>query len=436
MCAGQGRHVSWYWLYAVAGLLGEPAWPSEVEASRYKRRRLAGLGRMEFVYRSESSLNASSICEALLVRMESSGAWARLRLALASADSPAVMIFTNAAHYGLVHNFLCGLVHLKLDSALRHVVLWCADEASLSAAENDWKARGVLTVKLGVFDGDDVGQDAPFKEVPYARFAAIKAFMPWAAAELGVAALVQDADVVWRGDVISYLRSLRVSGAAMADSSRVDPTLRPCKPKESDRIRAYHIHHGASDAYSWACAAYRCIASVNGGFLWIRTPTNEPTTNIAAAARDWFARCPDIVAGRENQPSLVQALERRVSPGKCIYDGRHNASSPPSEQADFLVLNILTFASGQRPALAREADRQGRLLAFHCNFRFGWRAKCLTLRNMGLLFLGSPNTDICHLPPQPSCNISRVSSSGIRYCSGGPCATQTLPRWRAGNRSR
>lgn len=350
----------------------------------------------------------ATACEALVRDFGGRGLWEELRDALSEAAKPAVMIFTNAAHYVLVHNFLCS----SKSTVLPHVVLWCADDVSLAAARHDWAEAGVRLVRLGLAN---VSLDAPFKEAGYARFAAIKALMPRAAQMLGFDALTQDADVVWRSDVLDILSERsRDTAAMMADSNRVDTRLRPCKPKEREKIRAYDSSQNAEEA----CANYRCVSSVNGGFLWL--PSNATVGSLVA--KDWFAMCPDIMSTRENQPSLVAALERRVKPGRCVYDREfeEDVGGPPLSRrdSDILILNANTFASGQRPAYARQTDNEQRLAAFHCNFRFGWRAKCQTLRFMDLLFIEGPDhnsstNDVCKGSHQPRCTDG--------YCTGGPC---------------
>lgn len=332
--------------------------------------------------------------------------WEGLRSALAAARKPAVMIFSNAAHYPLVHNFLCGLLAAGLESVLGHVVLWCADEASRRAAANDWEVQ-VVDVSRAV--GGDAAEDAPFGEVAYARFAAVKAMMPWAAASLGFDSLTQDADVVWRRDVLAAVT--KFPAAVMADSNRVDTRLRKCKAKDDEGTRRYHARHGVEGE---DCSAFRCVSSVNGGFLWLRHGAKK----AREAAIDWFAECPTILERRENQPSLVASLERRIPPGKCAYDapGQH----------DLVVLDLQAFVSGQRPILALEADRRGDLVAFHCNFRFGWRAKCRTLRFVNLLFLQDPESKVCQRPPRPRCDDDDGG------CTGGPCNATSIRgrRWR------
>ena len=56
------------------------------------------------------------------------------------------------------------------------------------------------------------------------------------------------------------------------------------------------------------------------------------------------------------------------------------------------------FVSGRRAGHARDATRRGALLAFHANFRFGWRSKCDLLRKVGLLHVSAPAADVCDDP--------------------------------------
>jgi len=79
------------------------------------------------------------------------------------------------------------------------------------------------------------------------------------------------------------------------------------------------------------------------------------------------------------------------------------------------VLDVNTFASGQRVALALQARDRGDLVAFHCNFRFGWKSKCQTLQKMGMLYVQafSVGGDVCTEPPFPRCKGGS--------CTAGKC---------------
>lgn len=300
-------------------------------------------------------------------RLQASAPWDEMRQALQKVPSPAVLVFLNAGHYAALFNYLCGL------ESHAHVVLLCADDASLRAAQRDWP--GVVSVSLARMFAADVSSEVAFRESKYATLAAVKAWLPYAAHVLGFAALVQDADVVWRGDVLG---SLPESLAVMADSNRVDPSARPCRPKEAMKIDDYSARH----SHGADCASYRCVSSVNGGFVFV---PQRPSRRAADALQGWFERCPTIVATRENQPSFVDALIDNVPPGRCVYNG--------TTAEDLVVLDALTFASGQRPAAARDADQKGSLLVFHANFRFGWRSKCELLRKLGMLHITTATGD-------------------------------------------
>jgi hypothetical protein len=93
------------------------------------------------------------------------------------------MIFSNAAYHSLLHNFLCALVRGRLEHILDHVVVWCADAPTHAALTNDWERGGVGERALLLTDvwQDEVAADAPFNSAAYAKFAAVKALMPWAA---------------------------------------------------------------------------------------------------------------------------------------------------------------------------------------------------------------------------------------------------------------
>ncbi|KAJ1454975.1 hypothetical protein M885DRAFT_520886 [Pelagophyceae sp. CCMP2097] len=384
------------------------------------------------LFQSEDpGIDESHACATTARRMAAARVWEKLESSLAAAAKPAVMVFSNAAYHALLHNFLCGLVARDLAHVLDHVVVWCADGASLSALQSDWQIGGVADRAVPLADvwAEDVQGDAPFSSAAYAKFAALKAIMPWAAAVLGYDALVQDADVVWRGDVLAYLaKTLPNAGAAvMADSNRVDVQQRPCKISEAEAIaRDEPAARGAqgrrplqsADAVArrrrletkavrargkraaqkrlpfsaGACAAFRCTQSVNGGFIFTRAAPAARRGAAVRALRDWAARCSEIYAARENQPAFVAALERVLPRRGCAYarDSQNATIHAPTWRrsnttADLVVLNLDLFVSGRRAAFARQADARSELLAFHCNFRFGWKSKCETLHKLGML---------------------------------------------------
>ena len=78
---------------------------------------------------------------------------------------------------------------------LAHVVAWAADGAVAAYVRRRWPAVRVVDVSAALAEGDAM-RDAPFESSAYARFAAVKALMPHAAAALRAPALTQDADVV------------------------------------------------------------------------------------------------------------------------------------------------------------------------------------------------------------------------------------------------
>ena len=53
--------------------------------------------------------NATEPCVRVAARFSRFGLWEALADSLRSAASPAVQVFANAAHYALLHNFLCSL---------------------------------------------------------------------------------------------------------------------------------------------------------------------------------------------------------------------------------------------------------------------------------------------------------------------------------------
>ena len=344
-------------------------------------------------------------CASLSKRLDDSFLVPRLEKALQAVKPPAVQVFANAAHSILLENFLCGLPRKDLRD---HVVVWAADAETNARMRRYLPAARVVDVSNAFGDGGD----APFQSEAYAEFAAVKALMPHAAAALGFSTLTQDADVVWLADVPSYLK--RFQAASMADSPRVDTRTRPCRRKEADLLRAYlttdkqRADHDASLLAKGkfvydeeACRRHRCFDSVNGGFLFYR---NGLVSNALAA---WAGSCASIVEGRENQPSLVNALKRTLSKDGCLYDedARNTTTTtwPAPLTSDLVVLNQDLFVSGRRAAFAREALRRNELLAFHANFLYGWRAKCEKLRKLGLLFVGVPRGDVCRDPAAATC---------------------------------
>ena len=217
-----------------------------------------------------------------------------------------------------------------------------------------------------------------------------------------------------------------IEAVAFADSPRVDPRSRPCKRKEAPAMARYAADGAAflaraaapktKFAYDFgACAAHRCVDSVNGGFLYSRARGGA----VDAALEAWFADCGAIWERRANQPSLVAALRGAA----CAYDaGGAGSAAPhawrPANATSFLgarrpklvVANQDLFVSGRRGAFARDAVRRGALLAFHANFRFGWRAQCDLLRKLGLLFVETAG-DVCADPAGFECAATPRSSA-------------------------
>ena len=343
-------------------------------------------------------------CSSLAARLDDSFLVPRLEKALRAAKPPAVQVFANAAHSILLENFLCGLPRKDLRD---HVVVWAAD------AETNVRMRRYLpSVRIvDVSRAFGSSEDAPFQSEAYAEFAAVKALMPHAAAALGFSTLTQDADVVWLADVPSYLERFRA--ASMADSPRVDTRTRPCRRKEAALLRAYletdeqRASHDASLLAKGkflydeeACRRHRCFDSVNGGFTFYKS---GPVSSALAA---WAGSCVDIVASRENQPALVNALKGTLPRDGCLYDddSRNTTTTWPAPlSSSLVVLNQDLFVSGRRAAFAREALHRNELLAFHANFLYGWRAKCEKLRKLGLLFVDVAGGDVCRDPAAATC---------------------------------
>ena len=242
--------------------------------------------------------------------------------------------------------------------------------------------------------------------------------MPHAAAALGAPALTTDADVVWLADVPKYLKIAGARAAGFPDSPRVDPAGRPCKRKEHEKLRPYvdRDERAAADAAAAArgryvyddaaCAAYRCVDSVNGGFFYAAQDADK---SVKGALRGWSEACPSIYEQRANQPALVDAFRRALGPRACAYDAAPASRGvdpaawrPTNASAPLLMLNQDLFVSGRRAAFAREQLRRGELVAFHANFRFGWRAKCDLLRKLGLRFVETAG-DVCGDPAGFEC---------------------------------
>ena len=122
----------------------------------------------------------------------------------------------------------------------------------------------------------------------------------------------------------------------------------------------------ANFAYDFgACAAHRCVDSVNGGFLYSRARGGA----VDAALEAWFADCGAIWEQRANQPSLVAALRGAA----CAYDaGGAGSAAPdawrPANATSFLgarrpalvVANQDLFVSGRRQGLLFEDSTRGR----------------------------------------------------------------------------
>jgi hypothetical protein len=128
---------------------------------------------------------------------------------------------------------------------------------------------------------------------------------------LGYDALVQDADVVWSGDVLAYLKQADIKGAAMPDSNRVDPRQRPCRRSEAPAIKRFEeqrrrlLNNNKKQLpfSPAACSAYRCSLSVNGGFIFARARGGP----LGTALRLWASSCGAIYDARENQPCVRKA---------------------------------------------------------------------------------------------------------------------------------
>ena len=342
-------------------------------------------------------------CSSLSKRLDDSFLVPRLEKALQAAKPPAVQVFANAAHSILLENFLCGLPRKDLRD---HVVVWAADAETNGRMRRYLPSARIVDVSFGNT------KDAPFQSEAYAEFAAVKALMPHAAAALGFSSLTQDADVVWLADVPAYLE--RFQAASMADSPRVDTRSRPCRRKEAALLRAYlatdeqRASHDASLLAKGkfvydkqACRRHRCVDSVNGGFTFYQSGL------VSTALAAWAGSCVDIVASRENQPALVNALKGTLPRDGCLYDddSRNTTTTtwPAPLSSSLVVLNQDLFVSGRRAAFAREALRRNELLAFHANFLYGWRAKCEKLRKLGLLFVDVAGGDVCRDPAAATC---------------------------------
>lgn len=173
------------------------------------------------------------------------------------------------------------------------------------------------------------------------------------------------------GRVVEVGDGLGVGGAvqvAEVDAVVVGVEEQVLLPVDGHGFRAGHVARAAAPkakfAYDFgACAAHRCVDSVNGGFLYSRARGGA----VDAALEAWFADCGAIWERRANQPSLVAALRGAA----CAYDaGGAGSAAPdawrPANATSFLgarrpklvVANQDLFVSGRRQGLLFEDEPQ------------------------------------------------------------------------------
>ena len=347
--------------------------------------KMHGVGRNQRpnCYRFVSPPNSSrALCGALVAAVYEHRLWQRLEAALRRAAAPSVHVLASCAARGLLGNWLCS-VRAASPRRLDHVVVWTADACAADEMARSWPR--VATIDAAGWFAAGAGarraapgavEDAagPSTRDLYARFSALKAWMPYAVAQLGREALTHDADVAWRGDVLGWVaRSFNGTPAMLL------------------------THNAPSHA---------CPNQVNGGFIWA-----SADGTARQALRDWFGACANMVSpnvhkptqGRpsgsnktENQPFLVAALKDAMYEHKgfrCAYardgdgDGVFDAPRPLTIVPDALFANDRLNGSGA--------------LFYHANHHEGWRAKCRALRAAGALFLANASrSDVCDAAPR------------------------------------
>ena len=310
---------------------------------------------------------AAALCASLVRSTYGSALWQRLDAALAKAPSPSVHVLSSCGAHALLENWLCSVAAANA-SRLAHVVVWAADACSLGALAAGWPGVAALDATAWFAGGPDLARaTGPDDETgAYARFSALKAFMPYAVARLDRDAVTHDADAVWRRDVVTYLQ--------------------PRGPRGRRRRRARNdglvLTHNSNSS--------RCPQQINGGFVYALA--RSPVARRALSA--WFGACANVVtpnvraptarrplgsAKVENQPFLEAAVKDALydSGASCGYGaGRY----------DVRVLDNALFQAGYVGASPAA-------VFFHANHRAGWRDKCLALRDAGALYVADCSGD-------------------------------------------
>ena len=87
----------------------------------------------------------------------------------------------------------------------------------------------------------------------------------------------------------------------------------------------------------------------------------------------------------------MAALQSALPAAGCHYVTEAQGTADPlswrpsNASNELVVLNLDLFVSGRRAVFAKTQNAQHKLLAFHCNFRLGWKSKCETLRKLDML---------------------------------------------------
>lgn len=316
---------------------------------------------------------AAGLCDELVQSVYAGRIWQQAEHALRTSKRPSVHVLTSCGAHRFLENWLCSVERANA-TRLKHVVVWAADACSYAALGRSRPALADRAINASAWFGKDA--------VSYARFAALKAFMPLVAATLGYDALSQDADVVWRSDVLSFI--------AEAFGER--------------RAGLLLTHNVRSTA---------CPNDVNGGFVYARARS----AGVADTLERWFGACRNMVVPNvhkptrrrprgsnktENQPFLVAAAKDALY-SKSLRCGYADDDAPRTPEGfyerryEITILDDRLFTSG------KDRNSTGGLL-FHANHRSGWAAKCLALRAAGALHVAneSGGLDVCDADPRPS----------------------------------
>jgi len=126
-----------------------------------------------------------------------------LKLAVAAVALPPVMMLVSCGELLLLRNFICGLDRRGLGGRVRpHLLIWSADACTSTAVAQLMPELRQIEVHTALTAAEVTGADDAAQRLPaafgsreYSTFAVIKAFMPFAAASLGIPSVTQDAGI-------------------------------------------------------------------------------------------------------------------------------------------------------------------------------------------------------------------------------------------------